>query len=299
MKNAQLLSVILSFGILTACGGGSDGDSNPSNEPKFSVSASQSSITASENQEVNFSVSFNNNSGNVSLTANTSNIANVGSVDFSASGTNVSITFNELDTDITHNLVINAQDGSGNQASTTIAFSVTNESVKPKLIRYNAIKANLDSLINAEQETQVFKAITDIARMAGTLTDNIYFDTRTIFNNIKTQNQQNYASGLRETIGDSAPVSEKALDDVLAGFDSTYRLLVTPLNELINSNQSIASELFPALSLGTLYTSEDGLASQFWNNPEHGSGTPYTFDSEYDFLTNLVMSNDQTCQIEL
>ena len=299
MKKSQLLVVVLSLGMLAACGGGSDGDSSSEQTPQFSVSASQSSITANENQAVSFTVNYSNESGTVSLSANTSNIANVESVDFSASGNNVTVTFNNLDTDISHNLVINAQDGSGAQANTTVAFSVSNESIKPKLVQYDAYKANLDNIINAQHESQVFKAITDIARMAGVLSDENYYETRLAFDNNLTQNQQQYTATLRQTIGETAPTSEKALDELLASFNTVHSQFVAPLNELITSNQSKANELFPALHLGELYTSDNGIVSQFWSNPNLGTGTPYSFSSEYEFLTNLVMSNDQTCSIEL
>ncbi|MBE8168875.1 MAG: hypothetical protein HAW66_10970 [Shewanella sp.] len=290
----------LSVLLLTACGGGS-GDKAQKAKPKpaFTMSAGSSALDVAESNTVTIPVTFSNASGAVTLSAVTTNIANVGSVTVTAGGSNIDVTFNELDMNISHNLVINGTDSSGSTASTSITVNVENTSALPKINRYESIQESIDSLINVEDERSVMNAMLELSRMTATYSDEEYQTARFNFAQARVVSKVQHNDALMALVATETPSSEIALDELIAQFDTAYSTFITPVNEQLIINQASLNALFPALNLNQLHVDQNGITSQFFGNPSMGEGTPFTFNPEYQFLHALILPASQSCNLEL
>ncbi|RLV60495.1 hypothetical protein D5018_06800 [Parashewanella curva] len=297
MNLKRSLLLVTPFFMLTACGGGSDSDSSSTPKPSFSVSTSSANMTANENQLVTVPLSFSNQSGSVSLTANTSNIANVGSVTFTPKATGFDISFNDLDANVTHNLNVTAKDGSGATASTTISFTVNNTSALPKIEKFNSIKQSINDITSFNAETMLANAMVELGQLSGELSadealakQNAY---KAALESVIAKREE-----LKTLLG-TLPVKESELDAKLSTFGTKFSDTASPINAALMDLQGSINEIVPALTLGNLYNVKTGVVSQFYGNPQFGNGSPWTFSDNYAFLQKIVIRDDQTCNINL
>jgi hypothetical protein len=297
LKNLSYIAIILA---LSACGG-SEGSGEKNQIPSLPLSTDFTSVEINENQTTTLNASYPNPVGDVSFTVGVPD-EHTNDIQYTISQkentATIALSVPELQLSKIFSVTISAIDSSGTTLTENINITAINSSALELISKLTIIKENVIALINAEEEKRLMHAISKLAYFGGQRT----LDEKSI---ISQQISDTLDPAIAELItkltndfsGDSFNNTEDNTKALLSAIENHLLAYITPTNDIITDTlNKVSREAIQSISLGEYYfDSEKRKYSQLWQNPELSDNETQTFKEQYLFLTDIVFSDEFTC----
>jgi len=273
--------------------------------PPFSFTIDSETIEIGENKTGVFELEYTNPRGDVTLQVDLLGTNFEGfhhTVNSDAEAGTVTINVSELTISKILKLAISATDSEGTKNVKDATLRVLNTSALLDFAQLKAMQDNIDSLINAGEETRLLNTISNLAYITGKITGFEKDDALSQISKVLNVDVANIIKAqLEGTKSDSFEVDETTVRMLLSNLDANFKSYIEPINGIISDAlSSISNNIIPAIQLGEYYFDLDnGKYSQLWKNPSLGTTDDiWSFNNNLQFLNDIVFPENQQCNEE-
>lgn len=206
-------------------------------------------------------------------------------VDYSIKNNIVSFTFSNLTENINTVITINGTDSANNTDSVNVGFVVENTTIKPKIAAFNRLKESVETDLMLPQEMKTLAVHGKLARISNRLT---HLDLKEMLLIAQPRIDNNSALAIIEALSVEAPTNEQELDTLLANVITLYGEHAHNANAMLTSIQENLDGIITPISVGQFFLTADGQLSQFYGNPNMGTGEQFEFDENFSYFNEIV-----------